>query len=78
MSGLVTFRYVADVALQYSDVMGYMTWVALVMCFPVVFLLAFVMPNNKLGDGKDLASEKEAVDLDELNHVPLRTAKITT
>ncbi|UJO21762.1 MFS siderochrome iron transporter C [Fulvia fulva] len=60
----------------YSDVIGYMTWVALVMCFPVVFLLAFVMPNNKLGDGKDLASEKTAVDADELNDVPLRTAQI--
>ncbi|EME42698.1 hypothetical protein DOTSEDRAFT_36512 [Dothistroma septosporum NZE10] len=62
----------------YSDVIGYMTWVALVMCFPVVLLMAFVMPNNRLGDGKDLASDKEANDMDQLNDVPLRTAKITT
>lgn len=26
-----------------------MTLVALAACFPVVLLLAFVMPNNKLG-----------------------------
>ncbi|WPB07330.1 uncharacterized protein RHO25_011991 [Cercospora beticola] len=52
------------VAAAYSDVMGYMTVVALWVAAPVV-ILALLMPNNKLGDGNNLQeAEGEKVESD--------------
>ncbi|CAK3852725.1 siderochrome-iron transporter, partial [Lecanosticta acicola] len=63
------------VGAAYSDVIGYMTFGGLAACFPVVLILACLMPDNKLGDGKNLVSEKDGPqDLDE---IPMQRAKVS-
>ncbi|KAF7195112.1 Siderophore iron transporter 3 [Pseudocercospora fuligena] len=61
------------VADAYSDIMGYVTIIGLVVSVPII-AFAFLIPDNRLGDGKNLVGESKSEDLDS---VPMRRAKVT-